>query len=110
MTAELLNALSEGFSSDFLSRDPAVLESHGKDWTKLYAPKPSAVAFPRTTEEVSRFLKLCSKHRVAVVPSGGRTGLSGGAVATNGEMVLSLERMNQIGTVDPLSQTVRVQG
>jgi len=105
----LLLEISRGFPSDFLSRDPAVLESHGKDWTKVYAPRPSAVAFPRTTDEVSRLLALCSKHRVAVVPSGGRTGLSGGAVAANGEIVLSLERMNRLGPVDVLSQTVRVQ-
>jgi FAD/FMN-containing dehydrogenase len=105
----LVSALEKNFAADFLSRDPAILESHGKDWTKVYAPKPSAVAFPRTTDEVSRLMKLCSQHHVAVVPSGGRTGLSGGAVAANGEIVLSLERMNRMGPVDALSQTVRVQ-
>ena len=109
LPSDLLASLSRDFPADFLSREPAVLESHGKDWTKLYPPKPSAVVFPRTTDEVSRLLRLCSQHRVAVVPSGGRTGLSGGAVAANGELVLSLDRMNRMEAVDPLSQTVRVQ-
>jgi FAD/FMN-containing dehydrogenase len=104
-----LNAVTQGFPSDFLSQTAPDLENYGKDWTKVFAPKPSAIAFPRTTEEVSSFLKLCSQHEVAVVPSGGRTGLAGGAVAPNGEVVLSLQKMNRMGDVDPLAQTLRVQ-
>ncbi|NDD91077.1 FAD-binding oxidoreductase [bacterium] len=104
-----LDIIQKAFPKDFLSLDPAVLESHGKDWTKVYPPRPCAVAFPRSTEEVSRLLKLCSENKIAVVPSGGRTGLSAGAVAANGELVLSLDRMNRMEAVDPLSQTVRVQ-
>src|SRR5262249_37014155 len=46
---------------------------------------------------------------VAVVPSGGRTGLAGGAVAANGEIVLSLSRMRRMDPVDLLGSTVRVQ-
>jgi FAD/FMN-containing dehydrogenase len=46
---------------------------------------------------------------VALVPSGGRTGLSGGAVASNGEVVMSMSRMNKMGEVDTLAQTLRVQ-
>lgn len=105
----ILKDLSEGFPSDFVSRDPDDLKTYGKDWTKVFAPAPSAIVFPRTTEEVSRFLKLCSQHKIAVVPSGGRTGLAGGAVAAQGEIVLSLTRMNQMGSVDVMAQTVRVQ-
>ncbi len=104
-----LREVSAKFPSDFLTQDPHELETYGKDWTKVYAPKPSAVVFPRTTEEVSRFLKLCFQNDIAVVPSGGRTGLAGGAVAAKGEVVLSLTRMNRMGPVDPMSQIVRVQ-
>jgi FAD/FMN-containing dehydrogenase len=67
------------------------------------------VAFPRTTDEVSRLLALCTRHRVPVVPSGGRTGLAGGAVAARGELVLSLARMRRMDPVDELGATVRVQ-
>ncbi|MFN7684898.1 MAG: FAD-binding oxidoreductase [Oligoflexia bacterium] len=104
-----LSALSDTFSKDFLTQDPAELVVYGRDWTKVYTPNPSAVAFPRSTDEVSRLLQLCSTHGVAVVPSGGRTGLSGGAVAAQGELVVSLVRMNRLEPVDTLSQTVRVQ-
>src|SRR5205085_12277704 len=49
------------------------------------------------------------RHRVAVVPSGGRTGLAGGAVASHGELVVSLERMRTIEAVDPIGLTLVVQ-
>ncbi len=104
-----LKELEESFPPRFISRDPGDLETYGKDWTKAYAPAPSLIAFPQTTEEVSHLLRLCSRHRVPVVPSGGRTGLSGGAVAARGEVVLSLKKMGHMGEVDSLAQTLRVQ-
>ena len=109
LSESFLAIIRADFPADFLTQEPAELETYGKDWTKVYAPRPSAVVFPRTTDEVSRFLKICSAHHVAVVPSGGRTGLAAGAVAARGEVVLSLTRMNKMGPVDVLAQTVRVQ-
>lgn len=102
-------ALVEQFPSDFCTRDAQDLATYGRDWTKVYAPAPSVVTLPRSTEEVSRLLALCSQHGVAVVPSGGRTGLAAGAVARDGELVLSLERMRRMDPVDVLGMTVRVQ-
>lgn len=101
--------LADEFPADFLSLDSADLAEYGRDWTRVFDPRPSAVARPRSTDEVSRLLKLCSEFGVAVVPSGGRTGLAGGAMATNGELVVSLERMRRIDPVDVLGGTVRVQ-
>src|SRR5687768_4333393 len=92
-----------------LSTEAADLATYGRDWTKVYTPAPGAIAFPRTTDEVSAILRACSAAGVAVVPSGGRTGLAGGAVARNGELVLSLERMRRIEAVDTVGSTVRVQ-
>jgi len=97
------------FPADFLSLDPSDLATYGRDWTKVFEPRPSAIAMPRSTDEVSRLLRLCSSHRISVVPSGGRTGLAAGAVATNGELVVSLSRMRRIDPVDVLGATVRVQ-
>jgi FAD/FMN-containing dehydrogenase len=85
------------------------LEKYGQDWSQLLTPNPSLVFFPKSTDEVSQFLAYCFENSVAVVPSGGRTGLSGGAMATNQEVVLSLEKMNQIGEVDLLGHTLWVQ-
>ena len=102
-------AVRRDFAADFLTDDAAERAQYGRDWTRVYAPDPSAIAFPRTTDEVSRLLALASAHRVPVVPSGGRTGLAGGAVAARGELVLSLERMRRIDPVDELGLTLRVQ-
>jgi len=101
--------IAASFPSDFISRTPQDLENYGKDWTKVFPPKPSAIVFPRTTDEVVRFVKLCFENNIAIVPSGGRTGLSGGAVATHGEVVMSFVRMNKMGEVDTLSHTLKVQ-
>ncbi len=106
---EFLAKIRSNFPSDFFTTEPDELRSFGRDWTRVYEPKPSAVVFPRTTDEVSRFMKLCSQFAIRVVPSGGRTGLAGGAVSSAGEIVLSLVRMRSIGEVDPLALTLRVQ-
>lgn len=108
MSPDVLQALREGFPADFTSDDPNDLATYGKDWTRVHAPQASLLVRPRSTDEVSRFLKRCSELGVAVVPSGGRTGLAGGAMAPNGEVVLSLERLRTLGPVDPASSTVRV--
>lgn len=103
--AELAAALPAGA----ISTDPAELAEYGRDWTRVYEPAPSAIAFPRSTAEVAALLSACDRLRVPVVPSGGRTGLAGGAVAKDGELVLSLARMSRIGEVDPVAMTVRVE-
>jgi FAD/FMN-containing dehydrogenase len=108
LPAAFLEAL-KGFPADFSTTDAAELKEYGTDWTKVYTPNASLLVRPRTTDEVSRFMKLCHVHKVGVVPSGGRTGLAGGAVAKDGEVVLSLERMRAMHAVDTLGMTVRVQ-
>ena len=109
LPAAFLAAIAAGFPADFASTEASDLTEYGRDWTKVFTPAPSLVAFPRTTDEVSRFLSLASEHGVAVVPSGGRTGLAAGAVAASGEAVLSLSRMRRMDPVDLLGATVRVQ-
>src|SRR5271163_156295 len=105
----LFDRIASDFPADFALRDAADLAEYGKDWTKVYEAAPSIVALPRTTDEVSRLLALCNTLDVPVVPSGGRTGLAGGAVAANGEVVLSLSRMRRMDPIDLLGATVRVQ-
>ena len=95
--------------ADLLTTDAQQRAEYGRDWTRLHTPAPCAVAFPRSTAEVSALLALCSTHDVKVVPSGGRTGLAGGAVAAHGELVVSLGRMNRMDPVDAAGMTVRVQ-
>ena len=81
----------------------------GKDQTRVFTPNPIAVVFPDSTEEVQKIVQLANHLRIAIVPSGGRTGLSGGAVAMNGEIVLSLEKMNRVVDYLPEDRILRVE-
>ncbi len=85
------------------------LIKYGKDWTKHFSPNPGAILFPRSTEEVQRIVLACGQHRLAIVPSGGRSGLSGGAVALHGEVVVSFEKMNRVLEFDEWDPSVTVQ-
>jgi FAD/FMN-containing dehydrogenase len=88
---------------------PAELEYYGRDWTRRWTPAPLAIALPANIDEVQAIVRWANEERVAIVPSGGRTGLSGGAVAANGELVLSLERMNQVLDFNAVDRTLTVQ-
>ncbi|GLQ95915.1 FAD-binding oxidoreductase [Dyella mobilis] len=92
-----------------LLTDAGDLEHYGRDWTRRWTPAPLAIALPSSIEEVQGVVRWANEHGVAVVPSGGRTGLSGGAVAAHGELVLSLERMNRVLGFDAVDRTLTVQ-
>ena len=89
--------------------DPADLEHYGRDWTRRWSPAPLAIALPACVADVQAIVRWANAEGVALVPSGGRTGLSGGAVAANGELVLSLERMQQVLAFDAVDRTLTVQ-
>ncbi len=86
------------------------LAYYGSDRCKGGWPvAPGAIALPRTIEQVQAIARLCSEQRVAIVPSGGRTGLTGAATAIAGELVLSLERMNKILEIDEPGRLLRCE-
>lgn len=92
-----------------IETDPGVLESHGRDWTKFRKPAPTAVAFPDSVDEVRALVRLAADEGIPLVPSGGRTGLSGGAVAADGEVVVSFDRMRRVLEFDPVDRTLTVE-
>jgi FAD/FMN-containing dehydrogenase len=87
--------------------DDASLQQYGLDWTRFHQPAPSAVVLPGSIEEVQEIVKLAARENLALVPSGGRTGLSAGAAACNGELVIALDRLNSIEDFNPVDRTVR---
>lgn len=97
------------FDDNQIKTDPDSLDNWGKDWTKYFSPAPSAIIFPKTTEQVAHIVRLANTHNVCLVPSGGRTGLSAGAVASAGEVVVSFDKMNAIGTFYEADQMVEVE-
>ncbi|MCZ8516090.1 FAD-binding protein [Paenibacillus filicis] len=70
---------------------------------------PSLVVFPKSTQEVSEVVRILHQYRIPYIPRGAGTGLSGGATALNGEVIISLARMNKLIEVDYLNRRAVVQ-
>ncbi|MBE0483162.1 MAG: FAD-binding oxidoreductase [Bacterioplanes sp.] len=103
----LIEQLSAIVGADKVRTDADSLTTFGKDWTKVYEPNPSAIVFPKTTEQVRDIVLLANEYGIALVPSGGRTGLSAGAVAANGEVVVAFDYMNQLTDFNAVDRTVK---
>ncbi|WP_227669481.1 FAD-binding oxidoreductase [Psychrobacter sp. NG254] len=107
----ILSTLADthAFDASQIKTDDESLEHWGKDWTKHFAPAAAAIVFPKTTEQVQSIVLLANEHNVVLTPSGGRTGLSAGAVAANGEIVVSMDKMNRIGQFYPADRMVEIE-
>jgi FAD/FMN-containing dehydrogenase len=106
MSQTTIVALKAIVGDAHVKTDPADLEIWGQDWTRFFRPAPLAIILPKTIEEVQAIVRFANEAGLALVPSGGRTGLSGGAVAENGELVVSFDRMNRIRDFHPVDRTV----
>ncbi len=80
--------------------DEASKVIYGKDLTQNYQPNPLAIVFPKSEAHVVAVVKFANEHNIGLVPSGGRTGYSGGAVALNGEILVSFDKMRRIVSFD----------
>ena len=109
MTASVLAALIDDLGDSVVVTDPEILASYRYDYAMdPDAGMPLAVVRPISTEQVQAVLRWASAHLVPVVPRGAGTGLSGGATAVDGGIVLSTEKMREI-TVDPVTRTAVAQ-
>ncbi|TVP44368.1 MAG: FAD-binding protein, partial [Gemmatimonadales bacterium] len=79
------------------------------DGLTQYRVSPWAVVLPRTADEAARVLRILHEARLPIVPRGAGTGLSGGALATQGGVIVGTARMNRILEVDPVNRRARVQ-
>ena len=106
----VLDELAARLPADRMITDPDVLSSYAHDEAE-WAPwsLPTAVVRPQTADEVQAVVRSCIASGAPVVPRGAGTGLSGGANAVAGCVVLSLERMAAILEVDPLERLAVVQ-
>lgn len=92
-----------------VSIEQADLEDFGLDRTSVYCSNPRVIVFPTSIDQIQEVIYLANDLEVPIVPSGGRTGLSGGAVASNSEIVLSMNKMNSILDVNLNDRTVTVE-
>ncbi|KAF7969224.1 hypothetical protein HWV62_27935 [Athelia sp. TMB] len=79
------------------------LSTYNNDWMGKYHGKATTVLKPKTTEEVSKIVKHCWEKRIGIVPQGGNTGLVGGSVPLQNELVLNLGNMSKVRSFDPVS-------
>jgi len=89
--------------------DPAELEAYVTEERNLYRGHSPLVLRPGSTAEVAAICKLAHESRVALVPQGGNTGLVGGQTPHNGEVVISLKRLDAIRDIDISSNTMTVE-
>lgn len=107
---DLLNALRATFSGRLLIDAPD-MAAFLTDWRGKWTGNAIAVAQPDDAAGVAAILRWCHDNRIAVVPQGGNTGLSGGATPDAGgaSLVLSLTRLNRIRQIDAVNNTMVVE-
>jgi FAD/FMN-containing dehydrogenase len=97
----LVARLAEIVGPSHCLTDPDLRASYETDWTRRWQGVALAVVRPGSTDEVAAVLRACADGGVGVVPQGGNTGLVGGSVPRDGEVVLSLLRLDAVEDVDP---------
>ncbi|MBI4063928.1 MAG: FAD-binding protein [Elusimicrobia bacterium] len=98
--AGVLTKLKEIVGSGHVLTLKIEIQPYASDSTEHLVFWPEVVVKPRTAQEISQILKLANERRVPVTARGGGTGLSGGALAVYGGVVLSVERMSRILEID----------
>jgi FAD/FMN-containing dehydrogenase len=106
---ELLARFTAIVGQKYAVTDKQAQEPYLVEMRDLYHGYTPVVLRPGTVEEVAAILKLANETRTAIVPQGGNTGLVGGQIPLNGEVLLSLMRLDKIREVDPVSNTMTVE-
>ncbi len=107
LSDSILEALEAIVGVGKVLSDVESLQRYGTDWTKVFTPNPSVVVLPSTIEQVQDVVRLAHREALAIVPSGGRTGLSAGAVAHRGELLLAMDNLSTLNDFNPIDRTVR---
>jgi FAD/FMN-containing dehydrogenase len=97
---ELARALNQVVGARHVLSDPELKSSYERDYTGRYGAPARLVVRPADTVETAAAMAACARHGAAVIPQGGNTGLVGASVPRSDEVVISLQRLNEIGDVD----------
>lgn len=109
LPVELQRRLREIVGEKHVVTDPDRLLVYESDGLTAYRWPPRAVVLPAETEQVAAVMKLLHGEGIPMVPRGAGTGLSGGALAPEGAVVLGTARMTRILSLDPVSRVARLQ-
>ncbi len=108
MTETLPDVLAEIVGPRYVSSDPDVLAGRCVDYTGRYRGHGTALVRPGTDEEVAAVLAACRAAGAFVTVQGGRTSLVAGTVPEHDDVLLSTERLDDVGAVDTVERRVRV--
>lgn len=100
VTPEIISKLKQIAGNEFVFIDADSIQNYSHDYTEDFSFPPEVVVKPSNSEEVSIILKLANEHKIPVVPRGGGTGLSGGALPLFGGICISMERFKNILEID----------
>lgn len=100
ISASILKDITDIVGNDYVFNSPELPEKYTHDETEDLISYPEVVVRPGNTDQVSRLLKLCNANSIPVTPRGGGTGLSGGALAVYGGLMISMERFDKIIEID----------
>ncbi len=109
-SGDIVEALTGIVGVDRCMAPPPSDSPYLADFRQLYRGKATAVVLPADTAEVAAVMQACARHRRAVVPHGGNTGLCGGTApsAHGSDVVVSLERMRAVRSIDLVNDTITV--
>jgi FAD/FMN-containing dehydrogenase len=105
MSADLLAKLAARLGPKGFATDEAALAPHLSEWRGRHRGSTPCLVMPANTEEVAAVVGLCAEAGVAITPQGGNTGLVGGQIP-QGEVLLSLKRMNRIRSIDAANDSL----
>ena len=103
----MLRTLAAIVGDDHVLTDPDLVTGYVTDWTGEFTGSTPAVVRPGSVDEVCAVMAACSEAGVSVVVQGGNTGLVGGGVPRNGELVMSMRRLAAVA--ESPEGTIRVQ-
>ena len=106
---QLLEYLKEKLASNQILVEDALKSRYTHIWKMDEGLKAKVVVLPESTEDVSEILKICNELKQKVAIHGGLTNLVGGTETEGDELVISLEKMNKIEEVDPMSRTITAE-
>jgi FAD/FMN-containing dehydrogenase len=109
MTDDVAAKLKAVVGPKGFSEDPAEIAPHLQEWRSKYQGRSALLLKPASTAEVSAVVALCHQTGTAVVPQGGNTGLVGGQIPFDNEVLLTLSRLNRVRALDAKDATITLE-
>jgi FAD/FMN-containing dehydrogenase len=109
--SEFFARIAEVIGENRVLVEPKDTDGYQQDWRGRYRGSAIAVLLPANTQEVSSLVRICYEMRVAIVPQGGNTGLTGGSIAggNHESVIINLSRLNKIRDVDSRNNSMAVE-